>query len=61
VGFLTTAGQKIQVKCGRKKALFRVVWVGQPGSYQADQVGIRCLEPEKNIWGLRSGNPAKKK
>ena len=56
VGFLTEPGKNIQVKRGWKKALFRVAWVGQAGSYQADQLGIRCLEPGKNIWGLRPSN-----
>ncbi|MGH9784370.1 MAG: hypothetical protein ACRD88_09305 [Terriglobia bacterium] len=53
VGFLITPGMTVEVKRGWKKAQFRVVWVGEIGTHRAGQVGIRCLEPEKNIWGLR--------
>lgn len=53
VGFLTAPGLTIEVKRGWKKARFRVIWVGQDGTNRAGQVGILCLEPDKNIWGLR--------
>lgn len=53
IGFLTSPGKRIQIKHGWKKALFCVIWVGEPGSYQSDQVGVRCLQPGKNIWGIR--------
>ncbi len=53
VGFLTAPGLTVDVKRGWKKARFRVVWVGEVGTTCAGQVGIRCLEPEKNIWGIR--------
>ncbi len=52
VGFLTWPGETIEVKRGWKKARFRVVWVGQPGTQQANQIGICSLEPEKAIWGV---------
>ena len=53
VGFLTTPGLTVEVKRGWKKARFRVVWVGETGTTRAGQVGISCLEPDKNIWGIR--------
>jgi len=53
VGFLTAPGMMIEIKRGWKKARFRVVWVGQPGTNRSGQVGVLCLEPEKNIWGMR--------
>ena len=53
VGFLTTPGMELEVKRGWKKARFRVVWVGKPGTPRAGQVGVLCLEPENNIWGIR--------
>jgi hypothetical protein len=53
VGFLTAPGMTIEIKRGWKKARFRVVWVGAPGTSRAGQVGVRCLEPDKNIWGIR--------
>ena len=52
VGFLTVPGRLIEVRRGREKAQFRVAWVGQRGTDSADQVGLYCIEPEKNIWGL---------
>ncbi len=52
VGFLTWPGETIEVKRGWKKARFRVVWVGQPGTQQANQIGICSLEPDKSIWGI---------
>jgi hypothetical protein len=53
VGFLTAPGMTIEIKRGWKKARFRVVWVGGPGTSRAGQVGVLCLEPDKNIWGIR--------
>ena len=60
VGFLTSPGQTIEVKRGWKKALFRVAWVGEMGTPRAGQVGICCLEPDKNIWGLPGTTPRRK-
>lgn len=45
-------GAVIGVRCGRSHARFRVVWVGQPGSKCQGQIGIRCIEPGKYIWGI---------
>jgi len=45
-------GSVIGVECGRSRARFRVAWVGQPGSKRHGQIGIRCLEPGKYIWGV---------
>ena len=53
VGFLTAPGMTIEIKRGWKKARFRVVWVGEAGTNRAGQVGVLCLEPDKNIWGIR--------
>lgn len=50
VGYLTGPGEIVQVKRGWRKARFRVVWVGQIGTAEADQVGICCLEGDKDIW-----------
>ena len=60
VGFLTAPGQTVEVKRGWTKAMFRVVWVGDFGTPRSGQVGIRCLEPEKNIWGLPEHTPRSK-
>ncbi len=53
VGWLTAPGETIEVKRRWQKARFRVVWIGQIGTPQANQIGICCLEPNKNIWGVR--------
>jgi hypothetical protein len=50
LGYLTGPGEIVQVKRGWRKARFRVVWIGQLGSAEANQVGICCVEPDKDIW-----------
>ncbi len=50
-GTITRPGETIEVKRLWRKARYRVVWVGPPGTPQASQVGICCLEG-KNIWGV---------
>ena len=52
VGYLTGPGEIVQVKRGWRKARFRVVWIGQLGSAEANQVGICCVEPDKDIWRM---------
>ena len=54
---LHSAGQVIEVQRWWKRARFRVVWVGEPGTQMVDQAGILCLEPDKNIWGVRFPPP----
>jgi hypothetical protein len=50
VGYMTRPGEIIQVKRGWRKARFRVVWIGQMGTPQANQIGICCLEENQDIW-----------
>jgi hypothetical protein len=50
LGYLTGPGEVVQVKRGWRKARFRVVWIGQLGTPEANQVGICCLEGNKDIW-----------
>lgn len=53
VSELTRPGHVIEVKRRwHGKARYRVVWVGQIGLEHANQIGVCCLEPEKNIWGV---------
>ncbi len=52
VGFLTASGAIIEVKRFLRKARFRVIWAGPAGTPQANEIGIYCLEPSKNFWGL---------
>lgn len=50
VGFLTTPGQIIEVRRLWRKAKFRVVWTGQIGTAESNQVGVFRLQPDKDIW-----------
>lgn len=52
LGFLAGTGIELELKRNWKKALYQVVWIGHPGSGLAQQVGMVCLQPEKNVWGL---------
>ena len=56
VGFLTTPGQTIEVRRLWRKARFRVVWIGQIGSSESNQVGV-VLQSEKNIWRVELPKP----
>lgn len=50
IGFLTSPGQTIEVRRGWRKARFRVVWIGQVGTSESNQVGVYGLQTEKDIW-----------
>jgi hypothetical protein len=50
VGFLTAPGQTIEVRRLWRKARFRVVWIGQVGTNESNQVGVFALQADKNIW-----------
>jgi hypothetical protein len=52
IGYLTWPGETIQLKRYLRAARFRVLWIGEIGTPQADQVGIFTLESSKNIWGV---------
>jgi hypothetical protein len=54
LGYLAKVGETIEVKRRwRGKARFRVVWIGQTGMEESNQIGISSLEEDKNIWGLK--------
>jgi len=50
IGFLTSPGQTIEVRRLWRKKNFRVVWIGQIGTTQANQVGIFGLAADKDLW-----------
>ena len=52
LGYLTGPGEVVHVKRGWRKARFRVVWIGQLGTPEANQVGICCVDDGKDIWRL---------
>jgi PilZ domain len=45
---LHRAGELIELKCRGRRAQFRVVWIDD----FTGQVGVRCLEPSKDLWGV---------
>src|SRR5579859_7766067 len=49
---LSRAGEIIRIQHGLKKANFRVQWIGHPGTVAEGQVGIRCIDTDKYIWGV---------
>jgi hypothetical protein len=54
VGYLAKPGAIVEVKRRwHGMARYRVVWVGHVGTEQANQIGLICLDPERNLWGLR--------
>jgi hypothetical protein len=53
ISSLTAPGETIEVRRLWRKAYFRVVWVGEIGRPQAGHVGLFCVEPNRNIWGIR--------
>ncbi len=52
MGCVRGPGETIEVKRGWRKARFRVVWVGEIGRPQDNQIGITSLEPGKYLWGV---------
>ena len=60
LGYLAGVGETIEVKRRwRGKARFRVVWIGQVGMEQSNQIGICSLEEDKNIWGVKLSGEGK--
>ncbi len=54
LGYLTGPGETIEVKRPwRGKARFRVIWIGQIGMEQSNQIGISSLEEDNDIWGRK--------
>jgi hypothetical protein len=54
LGYLTGPGETIEVKrAWRGKARFRVIWIGQIGMEQSNQIGISSLEEDNDIWGRK--------
>lgn len=47
-------GDIVQIKYKGKTSKFRVVWVGLPGSKEHGHIGLRSLEPQKNIWKVKN-------
>jgi hypothetical protein len=43
-------GDILWIMRNTRRAQFRVVWVGVPGSDRAGQIGVESMEPDKFIW-----------
>ena len=61
LGFLTSPGQIIEVQRFWRKKKFRVVWIGQVGTPESNQIGVYGLQSEKQLWNapLIEGDPDK--
>lgn len=46
-------GSVLSLQCHHRKAQFTVAWVGRPGSNRNQQIGLKSLEPERDIFGVR--------
>ncbi len=42
----------VMLECGHEHARYRVVWVGEKGSASWGQLGLECVDQDKNIFGL---------
>jgi hypothetical protein len=49
-GWTGEPGEIINVERGSEKSMFRVAWVGAPGTDRRGQIGIQCLEQGKSIF-----------
>jgi len=47
-----TLGEFIVIRYAEREGVFRVVWIGLPGQSSAGQIGVKCLNPEVNLWDL---------
>ena len=45
-------GEFLDVRYAPREAIFRMVWIGLPGTPTEGNVGLECLSPETNIWDL---------
>ena len=50
VSGINKVGQDIWLQRHNKRARYRVVWIGQPETVQAGQIGVEVLEPANIIW-----------
>lgn len=45
-------GEVLTAECGNRRAPFRVVWTGAPGTATDGHAGLVCLVPEAEFWTL---------
>ena len=47
------AGDVIEIRRRYCRGKFKVMWVGEPGSERAGQVGLQAVDAPKDFWGLQ--------
>ena len=47
---IKAVGQTIWLQRQNRRARYKVVWIGEPGTSLANQVGVETLEPANVIW-----------
>jgi hypothetical protein len=45
-------GQIIGLERHKRRARYKVVWIGKPGTPHADQVGVEVMDPNITIWEM---------
>ena len=50
VAGIKEVGQIIWIQRHNKRARYRVIWIGQRNTSQAEQVGVETMEPGNAIW-----------
>jgi len=62
VAYLTAPGDVVEVKRRwHGKARFRVAWIGQIGTFEANQVGLCTLDPGRLPWRVKVQEPVQVK
>jgi hypothetical protein len=51
-------GDTIGLQYRNRQARFRIVWIVASGTSWGNEVGLQCLQPEKNIWQTDLPEPA---
>jgi hypothetical protein len=47
---IRSTGQTIWLQRQNRRAKYKVMWIGEPGTSLAGQVGVESLEPSNVIW-----------
>ena len=47
---IKSVGQTIWLQRQNRRARYKVIWIGEPETSQAGQVGVEMLEPANVIW-----------
>jgi hypothetical protein len=47
---ITQVGQVVSLQRHGRRARYKVIWIGKPGTPHEGQVGVEALEPNNLIW-----------